>query len=91
MLRRQQLAEGGLEGGEGPQWDRLKVSLLKGPSQGSPGSVGRGKPGFSTRLANMKTARNSGGSPVSLSRAQARDSPSSVRCHGSQLAAARHF
>ena len=82
MLRRQALAEGGLDGGEGPQWDRLKVSLLKGSSHGSPGSAGRGVPGFSSRLANMRTARNSGGSPVSLSRAQARDSPSSVRCSG---------
>ena len=73
MLRKQQQEASGLEGGEGPQWDRLKVSLLKGSSQSSP------KPGFSSRLTHMKTARNSGGSPVSIGRARPRDSPSSVR------------
>ena len=78
MLRRQ-LQEGPSEATEGPQWDRLKLSLLKGSSPAPPGSP---KPGFSTRLAHMKSGRNSGGSPSSLSRAQARDSPSSVRCSG---------
>ena len=62
LMLRKQLEEQRLEGGEGPQWDRLKVSLLKGPSTSTRSSPGTGRNGVSSRalrdsLVHMKTVR----------------------------------
>ena len=69
LMLRKQLEEQRLEGGEGPQWDRLKVSLLKGPSTSTRSSPGTGRNGVSSRalrdsLVHMKTVRRDGVSPA---------------------------
>ena len=63
MMRRQ-LEDQRLESGEGPQWDRLKVSLLRGPSSSGRSSPVSMRTGVATRQLRDSLAIKTGGGPA---------------------------